>query len=148
MMMRRLFNRLRQDRRGSVLVEFAILAPALIGLTLGVFEIGVQMYNYNTIRSVASDVARETVIEAQRRLEDNTIAISDTSIEELYLGRAMSWNLDVDRLTVDAVEQPMSRVPGAKEFDLRIQFEAFDFLGFMGLPPLTMSYNRPIFVVT
>lgn len=144
----RSLRELLQDRRGGVLVEFAMLAPALIGLTLGVFQVGLQMYNYNAIRSVASDVARETVIEAQRTVDGNAIEITDTSIEERYLGRARLHQIDVDRLTVDAVARATSRVPGATEFDLTVEYEAANFLGFLGLEPLTLSYSRPIFVVT
>ena len=63
--MRQLFSRLRRDREGSVAVEFALAGPVLIGMFMGVLQIGVGMQNYNALRGISGDVARYAVVNYQ-----------------------------------------------------------------------------------
>ena len=61
--------RLRQlgnDRSGSVIVEFGILAPAIITLLVGVVQIGMWMQTYNALRSVAAESGRYVAVEYQK----------------------------------------------------------------------------------
>ena len=47
----RLCSRLVHDRNGSALVEFAILAPALLTMIMGVFAVGIFSFSQNALNS-------------------------------------------------------------------------------------------------
>lgn len=55
---------LRDDRRGSPAIEFAILAPLLFTLTFGVIEYGFVFFGYSAIQQGANDVARRIAVNA------------------------------------------------------------------------------------
>jgi TadE-like protein len=50
--------RLRQDQRGTALIETALALPFLLVLGLGIFEFGNLLYNYHLISSGVRDAAR------------------------------------------------------------------------------------------
>jgi hypothetical protein len=146
MMLRRLtdrFNGLRADQRGGVLVEFALLAPFLLTLLIGVVQVGLHVQNANAVRNLASDGARFTVVEYQR---DN--ALSADSIEAVIRSRGVGpkYNLNADFLTVD-VDEPNTRIPGLKELEIRVTYSAPDYLAFVAGDALNLVYERPVFVV-
>ena len=67
--MKRRFNRYRRlarDKQGSVLVEFALLAPVLLTLMVGVVQVGLHVQNVNAVRNLAADGARAAMVEYQR----------------------------------------------------------------------------------
>ena len=47
---------------GAVLVEFAIIAPLLFVLLLGIIEFGIVFFSYNTIANAAREGARYGVV--------------------------------------------------------------------------------------
>ena len=55
-------SRILRDQSGSTIVEFAILAPAIIGLLFGVFQVGLGMQAKNSMRSIAQETARYAVV--------------------------------------------------------------------------------------
>lgn len=61
----RTLRALLRQKQGSVVTEFALLAPTILALMLGVLQIGIGMQNYNAMRSVASDVMRYAVVNYQ-----------------------------------------------------------------------------------
>nr|WP_137678375.1 TadE/TadG family type IV pilus assembly protein [Parerythrobacter lutipelagi] len=144
-MMRALkMKRFRHDVRGAIAVEFALLAPLLITMMIGVFQMGVYMQNYNAVRSLASDSARYTMIEYQRGNE-----IDNETIRSVLLGDAVNapYFLDTDRLVITVTTADTSRVTDAKEINVAISYTLEDFLPFVELPQQTLTYDRPIFVV-
>lgn len=135
---------LRQDTRGAIAVEFALLAPILITLMIGVFHMGVYMQNYNAIRSLASDGARYTMVEYQKGNE-----VDNATIRSVVLAGAVNapYLLDSDRLEITVSTASTSRVTDAKEINLAISYRLEDWLPFADLPATTLTYDRPIFVV-
>lgn len=140
----RFLTRLLGDQRGGALMEFGILAPAIFTMMFGVLQVGLQMQNYNALRSVASDVARYTVVEYQKldklsatQIEDKTRAIA---VGSPYL-------LDTDRITVQ-VTTPTSEITGATKFNVALTYVPPNFLNIVGLGAITLNYNRPIYVPT
>lgn len=125
-------------------VEFALLAPILITLMVGVFQMGVYMQNYNAIRSLTSDVARYTMIEYQKGNE-----VDNEQIRSVMLAGAVNapYLLDSDRLEIDITTAGTSRVTDAKEINVEVSYTLEDWLPFADLPDLTLTYDRPIFVV-
>lgn len=64
--LRKWLDRIGSDRRGSVLVEFALLAPVIIALLIGVVQVGLHVQNSNAVRNLASDGARMATVAYQR----------------------------------------------------------------------------------
>jgi Flp pilus assembly protein TadG len=58
------FNRGRGDERGASLVEFALLAPFLILLLLGIIEFGYILGEFNDVRHGAREAARAAAVNA------------------------------------------------------------------------------------
>ncbi|GAA4643747.1 hypothetical protein GCM10023115_17070 [Pontixanthobacter gangjinensis] len=135
---------LRRDATAAMAVEFAILAPILITLMIGVFHTGVYMQNYNAIRSLASDGARYTMVEYQKGAEP-----THEQIRSVLLATAVNapYMLDTDRINIAVTEQTVSRVTGADELKISITYTLEDWLPFVTLPGTTLTYARPIFVV-
>ncbi len=138
------FRHLLRDRSGAIAIEFALLGPLLITMIFGVFQTGIYLQNYNAVRSLASDAGRLVMIESQR---GNDIANQD--IQSVVRGIAVNapYLLNTDRLQVTATTQATSRVTGAKEISVQIDYTPSDILPFVDLPATTISYSRPIFVV-
>lgn len=138
------FHKLREDSSGSIVVEFALLAPLFLTLLIGVFHAGTYLQNHNAVRSVVSDAARFVTVEYQRGEGPTT-----PEIRAVILGRAVSvpYNLDTDRLNVEVTKLGTSRVAGATEFDINVEYVLSDWLPFVDLPGTTLRYSRPVFVV-
>ncbi len=56
-------ERFAEDEAGATLVEFALLAPALIALLLGLFDLGFNMYTKTQLEGAIQDAARSSTIE-------------------------------------------------------------------------------------
>ena len=89
--MRRMISFLRKDQRGSVAVEFALIGPLLIGMLMGVLQIGVGMQNYNALRGISADVARYSVINYQTANRLTVGQLQDYTTASL-LPRPMAWS--------------------------------------------------------
>jgi Flp pilus assembly protein TadG len=59
---RRLFHRLRSDRRGVGAVEFALIAPLFIMMIVGVAQMGILYYAHSALRNAVSEGARFATI--------------------------------------------------------------------------------------
>ena len=134
---------LSRDQRGAVLVEFAMLAPALLLLLIGVFQVGVHVQNANAVRNLASDGARWVAVQYQR---GNSLTTEQVELGIMARGTGPKFNLKVDRLSV-AVTQPVSRIAGVREMNIRITYAAPNFLGFADVPALALDYERPVFLL-
>ena len=134
---------IRTDKRGSALIEFAILAPALIGMMLGIMYVGLQMMSYNALRSISSDVARYTLVEYQKE----TFKPGVTDIEEKALAIAINapYSLDDDNLSV-AVTKPNSDISGTDKFTATITYTPYNPVKFLGVNGPTMVETRSIYV--
>ena len=138
-------RRLAKGTRGVAAIEFALLAPLFFVIFFGVLQVSVYLQNYNAVQSLASDGARYVMIEYQK---DNTL--TDEQIRSVVLGEAVNppYLLDSDRLTVTVDRSGTSRIAGAVEIDIQLTYRLSDFLPGVELPGSTISYSRPVFVVS
>ncbi|HEX8655174.1 MAG TPA: TadE/TadG family type IV pilus assembly protein [Allosphingosinicella sp.] len=60
--MRRLFARMRRDRRGVSAVEFALIAPVFIFMIVAVAQFGALFYAHSALRNAVSEGARYATI--------------------------------------------------------------------------------------
>lgn len=75
---RRLLRRLRQSERGTAVVEFALVAPLLFLLVLGVLDFARLLAYYNTMTQIASQGARAAAVD---RNPDGTPITSPESLQ-------------------------------------------------------------------
>lgn len=143
--MRRLhLRRLRRNADGSVIVEFALLAPLFIGLFMGVLQIGVGMQNYNALRGVAGDVARYAVVNYQ-----TDTRLTTSQLEDYANGRATTapYGLVRGRFTATIALAATQRVTGATEYTMSLRYTVPTMLNVIGIDEIPIRYSRPIFVV-
>lgn len=71
--MKRLAARLRRDRSGVTAIEFAILAPLLVFIIIGIAQMGALFYAHAALRNAVSEGARFATIHP-RPTTDEVIA--------------------------------------------------------------------------
>jgi hypothetical protein len=135
-------RRLLQDRCGTAVLEFALAGPAFILLLIGLFQVAVQVQNYNALRSVASDVGRFVVVEYQK---DNHLSEEDIKTKALSLAVDPPYLLENVGLDI-VVDSPESRVSGAKEFNIELSYDMPGWLEYAGIAAKRISYQRSVFV--
>lgn len=135
---------LRRSTAGSAAVEFALLAPLLFALLLGVFQIGMGMQAYNALRSIAADTGRNVAVEFQK-----SNPLSNAQVQQIGTATAVQapYMLDSANVVVTAVNATPQRVAGAREITLTINYTVPSVLRVIGLPPVNIRYSRPIFVL-
>lgn len=115
---------LRQDQRGTSLLELSLVAPFLFVLALGIFEFGNVLYSYHLISTGVHDAARYLA------RFDHSVAISiskETEAVQLALTgsinggtpRVAGW--DETHLTVDydppaGIPNPVDPVSGERPY--------------------------------
>jgi Flp pilus assembly protein TadG len=145
-MMRALLLRLEGDRRGAAIVEFAILAPLLFAMVFGVIQVGLQMWSYNSLRSIVADTARYTMVEYQKGNEITTDQIESKAIA---LAVNSPYNFNIDNIgTVEADPVTPSDVSGMTEYSLTMTYTPPTVLDFTGICAPTLSITRPIYVAS
>lgn len=134
---------LRDCRRAAAAIEFALLAPLLFAMLLGVLQIGLGMQSYNALRGIAADVARHVVVEYQKdnRLTEEQVRLfgTATAVQAPYL-------LDSQRISVSVDPAAVQRVAGARELSLTVSYRVPNIMQVIGLPDVTIRFSRPIFV--
>jgi len=141
--LRPLLKRLSRNDRGAVMIEFAILGPLLIIAVLGVYQVGVGMQAYNSLRSISSEAGRQALVNYQQSNELDLVQIEDIA-EGLAI--APPYNLDPNRLEVNVDDAATQRVAGARELTLSIQYSVPTLLSVMGMSDPELTQTRPIFV--
>ncbi|MFN4114519.1 MAG: TadE/TadG family type IV pilus assembly protein [Sphingomonadaceae bacterium] len=144
MTLRRVLTRLLRARQGSVIVEFALLAPVILILMVGVFQVAFYVQNYNALRSVVSDTARFVTVEYQK---ENDLSAEEIHAVLLSLATASPYLLDTDRIEIAVQQAGTSRVTGAIEYTIDVTYTLSDFVPYIDLGPPTLTYSRPVFVV-
>ncbi|MBV7267025.1 TadE/TadG family type IV pilus assembly protein [Erythrobacter ani] len=136
-------RRIKCDSAGATAVEFGLLAPIFFLMLLGVIQTGVYLQNYNAVQSLASDGARYVMIEYQKNN-----ALTDEQIRSVLLGEAVNapYLLDTDRLNITVDRTGTSRLSGATEIDITLDYTLNDFVP-IDMPGTTINYSRPVWVV-
>lgn len=139
---RRLCTRLAQDRRGSVLVEFAILAPVLFMMFLGVLTMGLHLFSMNALQSAASDTARWTVVEYQKM---NRVTAEQIADRATAFAITPPYGLDVNRLDVQA-NTVATDIIGTIKFEVRLTYTPYNPLEFAGIGSPVIGETRVVYV--
>lgn len=137
--------RVRKDDTGSVLVEFAIIGPAMLAMMLAVFQIGIGMQNYNAMRSIAAETARHAIVNYQTGNKLSNLQLADHA---KTVGISAPYSLQYDRLAANVSDAAVQRVSGAKELTVTLTYRVPTVLAVIGIGDIPMSFSRPIFVIT
>jgi Flp pilus assembly protein TadG len=142
--MRRALSGLKGDRGGAVAVEFALLAPLFFAMLFGVLQMGIVMWAYNSMRGIAADTARYTMIEYQKKdpltaeqIEDKAVALAVNS----------PYDFAIDNFDPQ-VTNPASEINGMTKFVLTMTYDPPSVLDFTGLIAPSLSISRPIYVAS
>lgn len=137
-------DRLKRDENGAATVEFALLGPVMITLMLGVLQVGIAMWSYNSLRAIASDSARYAVINYQASSK-----LNNSQIQQFARTTAIStpYGLNDAQLTITVENATTQRVTNAKELTLSINYTVPTLLAIIGVGDIPMSFSRPIFVI-
>jgi Flp pilus assembly protein TadG len=128
---------------GSTAIEFALLAPAFIGMLLGVLQIGIGLQNYNALRGLSADVARYAMIEQARGDPQSNDALHDYTIQA---GSGAPYLLNSAALDVTVADAATPQYVGVKELTLTVTYQIPTLFSMMGLNGPHISYSRPIFL--
>lgn len=129
---------------GSVTTEFALLAPVMFALLLGVLHIGVGMQNYNALRGITADMARYVAVEYQTSNQ-----LTNAQIQALGTAIAVQspYMLDNEHVLVTVADADPQRVVGAKELTFTIRYTVPSLLEFIDIPSFPISYSRSLFLL-
>jgi len=141
---RRLLQRLGRDPRGATIVEFALLAPLIFAMLFGALQAGIQMWCYNSLRSIAADTARYTMVEYQKQ---NQVTTDQIASKAVAIGVNSPYDFNIDAF-VPVVDNPASDIAGMTKFTLTMTYTPPSVLDFTGIRAPTLSISRPIYVST
>lgn len=82
-----------QHARGAVLVEFALIAPVLVLMLLGLFEVGYNLYTQSQLQGAVQKAARTSTIEGATTRE----AAIDAAVADAVHGISPSATMDFKR---------------------------------------------------
>ncbi|MCW1403304.1 pilus assembly protein [Novosphingobium sp. MW5] len=141
--MRKFFH-LRRNSQGAATVEFALLGPIMITMMMGVLQFGIAMWNYNSLRGIASDVARYAVINYQ---SNNKLTNSQLRDYTEAVATQAPYGMALENLTITVTTANTQRVSGATELTLTVNYNVPTLLSVAGVGTIPMSFSRPIFLL-
>ncbi len=100
----------RDNASGQELVEYALILPILLALLLGIMEIGLAVFNYNTMSNAAREAARKGVVSR------NETAIINSGLQLTSATALTSSNFNIKWLNANGT----SEVPSADAKQVRI----------------------------
>jgi len=143
--MRVLISRLRRDDAGASIVEFALLAPAIIGMMLGVLQVGTAMQNYNALRNVSADVERYAMVQYATGNE-----LTNSQLRNFAIASAEStpYLLRSSSIAASVTDAATQRVTGVTEKTLTMNYQILGLFDAVGLRGPYITYTRPLFLAT
>ena len=135
-------HRQRRDRRGSTIIEFAILAPAIVTLFLGILQVGTWMQSYNALRSIAADTGRYTTVQYQKANYISNIAMASWARNRAIDG----YLFDGDDISTDVSDAANQQIVGVTEKTLTVTATYTSIMSIIGIENQTVTFARPIFV--
>ena len=138
----RAMHRLRRDRRGSTIIEFAILAPAIVTLFLGILQVGTWMQSYNALRSIAAETGRYTAIQYQKANYISNIAMATWARDRAIDG----YMFEAGDISTDVSDAANQQIVGVTEKTLTVTATYTSIMSIIGIENQTVTFARPIFV--
>jgi Flp pilus assembly pilin Flp len=143
--MHRRLSRLLRDNAGAAMLEFALLAPAITAMMLGVLQVGMALQNYHALRNISADVARYAMVQFAT---GNTLTIDQLRNYALWAGGGVPYLLNPQEMSASVSDAGTPRVTGVSEKTLTINYQVSGLFDAVGLRGPYLSYSRPIFLTT
>lgn len=140
-----LFKRIGGNTSGAAAVEFALVAPLVIGLMLGMFQVSIGMHDYNSLRGAVADSARYAIVDFQKETRSDEAALTAAAIE---IATSTPYNLNPDQLEVSVDLLDDSRVAGALEATITMEYDVPSFARMVGMGDIHLEYSRPVFLIS
>jgi hypothetical protein len=100
-------RRLRRDRRGAAILEFALTAPVFLLLLMGIFDFGWQLYARQVLQGAMSKAARDSTLEANMASQTALDARVETAVKNVF----RQATVDFSRKTYDSFDAVGSPEP-------------------------------------
>ncbi|MBS0477048.1 MAG: pilus assembly protein, partial [Proteobacteria bacterium] len=126
-----------RDTRGTTAVEFALVAPLLITMVLGVLQAGLWMGTWNSMRSAANDTGRYVTVEYQK---SNRIANIDIAVEARRRATSAPYSLNSAGVTTYVSDETTQQITGVTQKSLKIVYNMPNILQFAGMGSFQISY--------
>lgn len=89
--MRRLFMDLPQDTEGATIVEFALIAPALLTIVMGLLDLGYNMYTAQMLEGAVQTAARRSTLQGAAGGQAALDGIVTTSVRTIAPGARLNF---------------------------------------------------------
>lgn len=129
--------------QGSVITEFALLAPTVLTLMLGVFQVGIGMQNYNAMRAISFEVMRYAVVNYQT---NNQLSNELLEYHASSVAISSAYGLDGSKFEPHVSDVTNSRVTGTIEKTITLNYTVPTFLTIIGLPDIPLQYSQSLFL--
>ena len=139
----RFLKSLRQDCAGSTIVEFALLAPVTVVLTLGSLQIGMWMHGYNALRSLASETARHTTVQYQKGVRIDYIAMANWARSR---AASSAYGFPIANVSTAVVDDASQTITGVTRKNLTVNYRMPSIMRMAGVGNIELTFSRPIFV--
>jgi Flp pilus assembly protein TadG len=142
-------RQMRSDCRGAAVLEFAILAPIFFAMLFGVVQVGLQMWSYNSLRSIAADTGRYTMVEYQK---GNQLTPDQIESKAIALAVNSPYDFNIDHIDISAptaiAAGDSDYIAGMTGYRLTMSYTPPTVLDFTGISAPTLTVTRPIYVTT
>ena len=127
---------LARNERGTALVEFALVLPILLAITIAIADFGLALNYYNQLSQLAGQGARAAAVNCN---PDGTCPVSGTSIQtqvaETYAKGGLNKKVSACILSTAAIGQPVT-------LTVTYQFHPIGFLPFLGSATLPITVTQ------
>lgn len=132
------------NQSGSVITEFAICAPVVMMLLLGVFQVGIAVQAKNSIQSVIGEVGRNVAV---GYLNSETELFGEGQVELLLTNTATNsaYKLKSDNIVVDAVIVD-SDYANVKKLKMQINYTVPMFMPLGSMDGINLEANRTMYI--
>ena len=122
---------------GQEIVEYALILPILLALLLGIMDLGLAVFNYNTLSNAAREAARTGIV-TRNELSILTAGLRLTAATPLTRTNFTVRWLDEDDATVSSDVAVKVRVTVARDYRL-VTGLLFTLFGLQGTIPMTAT---------
>ena len=129
-----------RDRRGNAAVEFAFVAPIVLGLTVGTIDVGRLVWS----ASVLDHMAREATRYASVRGSESAAPVSESDLESYVHNRVIGMN--PNDVVVTVTWSPSNASGSTVAVQLDYQFTFF-LSGLVGLDPIQLQGDSVMVVL-
>ena len=110
-----------QNEHGQDLVEFALIAPIVILLILGILQFGIIMMQYNTVANAAREGARYAIVNRATMGSGNC---GSPGAAGSVLAQTCNWTVGLEASKVTVVTQACSGATALGCIQVTVQYRA------------------------